>query len=211
MNALQIQKATGSGTLVRALADLFLDYLRWTQFVPMLVTWGVVVLMVVAMTVVSLQEQGADPLGTALGWVMQLPWVGDRLAQSAGPDGTIHLSGGDFKSFLLSAWGALSLAGMLLGMVWGTVFGAGKPWSLKRKLGLALLGCILLVGGMLANLFAHREIFAGSTGSWILNFSGIALIVFIVSLWSLTVTHVIDRVRGSIAGASAGPAPVASD
>lgn len=215
MNALENQKSIGAGSVVRTLADLILDYLRWTQLIPMLMTWGFALLMLVALIVLNLQEQGTDPLGTALGWVMQLPWVGERLAESAGPDGNIHLSGGDVKSFLLEAWGVLSFVGMLLGMAWRMLFGEGKPWSLKRKLGLALLGCLLLVAGNLANFLANPEFFKGAgIGGWALNFSGIALIVFIVSLWCLTVAHVIDRIRdgiGRVAEPSEPAAPVAED
>ena len=205
MNALQPNPSGGGGSLIRTVVDLALDYVRWSQFVPMLTVWGFTLLMVVALTVVNLQEQGADPIGTGLGWIVQLPWVGEYLRESAGKDGTVHLSDEDLKSFLMTAWAALSLVGMLLGIAWRAAMGEHAPWPLKRKIGASLLGCLLLMGAMVANLYSHRDLFNGGTGEWLLMFTGVAALVFIVSLWSLTVTHVIDRARTSMFAAARLP------
>jgi hypothetical protein len=60
---------------------------------------------------------------------------------------------------------------------------------LKRKIALAAAASLLLLAGLSANYYAVPENFNGSASSWLFNFSMLVFIVFLVSAYSLSVSH----------------------
>jgi hypothetical protein len=164
--------------------------MRWTQLTPMLLLWGFGLMMVLALTFVNFQEQTITVLEFMLEWLVQLPVVGEYIANLL-PDenSTTHISKSDLKSFVLSSWALLSLVFMLAGIVLSSLFGPFQPWTLKRKMLITGVGTVLLLAGMVANYYAAPHNFNGEASAWMLNFSLISLLVFVVSAYCLSISH----------------------
>ena len=176
--------------ILKLLLSFGLGYMRWTQLTPMLLLWGFGLLMLLALTFVNFQGQAISALEFILEWLIKLPLVGERITPLLSDDSTaMHISGSDFKSFMLSAWAVLSLAFMLAGFVLSTLFGPFQRWTLKRKIQVVGASVLLLVAGMSANYFAAPQNFNGEASAWMLNFSLISLLVFMVSAYCLSVAH----------------------
>ena len=200
MNSVQTQQGYSAKSIVMILVDSVLNYLRWTQFIQLLAAFGIAVLVVVLITVSSFQEQTTNVINTVLNWIVQLPGVTDYLKKNVTEDNINRLSDVDMKSYLITAWAALSLVGLLLENIWYSAMQHERqPWSLRRKIHLVMLGCFLLLGATLADFFMHREMFKGGTGGWIVSFVGLAFILFIVCLWNLMVIYVFDLTRARLA------------
>ena len=164
--------------------------MRWTQLTPMLLLWGFGLLMLLALTIVNFQELTISALEFMLEWLVQIPVVGEYIMQLL-PDenSNTHISKSDYKSFVLSGWAVLSLVFMLAGIVLSALFGPFQPWALKSKLLLAGAATVLLLAGMVANYYAAPQNFNGDASAWMLNFSLISLLVFVVSAYCLSVSH----------------------
>jgi hypothetical protein len=176
--------------ILKSVLSLGLNYMRWTQLTPMLITWGVALAMLAALTLINFQEQVFSALEILLRWLTQLPVVGGYVNEMmSDQSGEIHKTTGDFKSFLLKAWSILSLAFMLASMAISAVFGPFQPWTLKRKLLFTSLGVGLLLAGLVSNYYANAQAFNGKASGWMLNFSLMSLAVFLVSTYCLSVSH----------------------
>lgn len=175
---------------IKPLLLLVLDYIRWTQLTPMLIVWGFALLMLMALTLVNFQEQSISALDRVMQWLANFPVLGDYVtAKLKASEGELQMDENHFKSFVLSAWFATSLVFMLGNMALSALIGPFQPWSLKRKI-LVMASCIiLLMFGFLFSLFFGSETFHGGTFSWILHFSLIALLLFLVSTYSLSIAH----------------------
>lgn len=182
-------------------ASLLVDYLRWIQITPMLTLWLFALLMLVGMFFANNQEAVLDALVPVWLWFESLPWVREsltRMEASAAEEGPISLNGGDLKAIALRAWAVISLVFMLLALIAGWLFGPFKPWTLRRKLGLIALACVLLLAGFAAVYFADPEEFNGPASQWMLMFTGVAVLIFIVSAWCLSIAHVLGWVKRSL-------------
>lgn len=176
--------------ILKLLLSLGLGYMRWTQLTPMLLLWGFGLLMLLALTFVNFQEQTISALEFVLEWLMQLPVVGEHIETllSDKKDET-HIATGDFKSFVLSSWAVLSLVFMLASIILSLLFGPFQPWTLKRKIQITSGGVVLLLAGMITNYYAAPQNFNGEASAWMLNFSLISLLVFVVSAYCLSISH----------------------
>lgn len=194
--------------LLKLTATLVIDYLRWTQLAPLVMIWAFGIAMLLAMLVVNFEEQSWAALDSLFQWLAGLPLIGERftawLESMAGEDGAIQLGGNDIKAAALKAWSVLSLAFMLLALAVNWAFGPFKPWSLKRKLGIAGLCCLGLLAGFVAVYFADPEPFNGPAGQWMLTFSGIALLLFVVNAWCLSIAHALGLLRRVVDESSFG-------
>ncbi len=178
--------------ILKVLLSLGLNYLRWTQLTPMLMMWGVALAMLLALTIVNFQAQTFSVIEHLLQWLMQLPVIGDRIIPLlTDEDSGIHMNSGDWKSFALQLWSIISLVFMLAGMAFSAWFGPFKPWTLKRKFLIVLLGIAVLLTGFIFNYYAGPENFNGDASAWIYNFLMISLLVFIVSAYCLSISHVL--------------------
>lgn len=207
---------TAEGTNpLKLIVTLAIDYVRWTQLAPLITLWAFGIAMLAALLFVNYEEQSLDALGSLLQWIAGLPLIGDRftawLESLAGEEETIRLGGNDLKAAVLKAWSLLSLAFMVLALAINWIFGPFRPWSLKRKLGIAALCCMVLLAGFVAVYFANPERFNGPTSGWMFNFGGIGLVLFIVSAWCLSIAHALGLARKAVEtkdwGAPGRPGP----
>ena len=156
----------------------------------MLMMWGVALAMLLALTVVNFQAQTFSVIEHLLQWLLQLPVIGDRITPLlTDEDSGIHMNSGDLKSFVVQVWSITSLVFMLASMAFSAWFGPFKPWTLKRKFLIVLLGIAVLLTGFIFNYYAGPENFNGDASAWIYNFLMISLLVFIVSAYCLSISH----------------------
>lgn len=182
--------------------SLVIDYIRWSQLAPMITVWFFAVLMIFLLYFVDHQDQTVDGMAAVLGWVAELPVVGPSFTEwaenRATEDGALHFGGDDFKVAAVKIWVALSLILMVLGWLASLLFGPFQPLTLKRKLAFAGLGSLALVAGFFGVYFLSPGLFNGTAAQWTLNFTGIALLVFLVSAWCLTIAHALGLLSQSL-------------
>lgn len=200
---------TAEGTNpLKLIVMLAIDYVRWTQLSPLVTIWAFGIAMLAAMLFVNYEEQSWDALGSLFQWIAGLPLIGDRftawMESLAGEDETIKLSGNDLKAAVLKAWSLLSLAFMVLALAINWIFGPFRPWSLKRKLITAAVSCMALLAGFVAVYYANPEQFNGPASGWMFNFGGIALVLFVVNAWCLSIAHLLGLGRRAVENSSLG-------
>ena len=178
---------------LKIVGSLLIDYFRWSQLAPMITMWFFALLMVFLLFFVNHQDQTLEGIGAVAEWVASLPVVGPPLLSwmegHATSDGTLHFGGNDFKVLAMKAWVILSLVLMVLGWVASILFGPFQPWTLKRKLGITGLACAVLMASFLGVYFLNPEMFNGSMIRWFMTFAGIAVLIFLVSAWCLSIAH----------------------
>ena len=178
---------------LQIIGSLVIDYFRWSQLTPMITVWCFSLLTLLVMLIVNHQEQAWDSLESVAIWVSELPVLGpayvEWLEDQATSDGKIQLGGDDLKRLALKVWAVLSLAFMVMGWLASALFGPFQPWTLKRKLAFASLGCAALMAGYLGTYALSPDMFNGSMWRWVLTFAGLSFIVLLASSWCLTIAH----------------------
>ncbi|MDX1626976.1 MAG: hypothetical protein R3323_10715 [Wenzhouxiangellaceae bacterium] len=190
----------GPRQLARTTAAFVLDYLRWTQVVPMLFAWIFLLAMVAALLLTNFQEQSFALIERAImAWER---WFGPidtgsppaEPVADAGGDGTGAVRFGDenLMPLILRGWALLALAGWVLGMARELLFGPRRRWSLRAKLWMAGVPAAICSGLMLAAWSFGGSTFHGPFLGWLAMFLGLPLAVWLVSAWSLSLGHVLD-------------------
>ena len=186
-------------TELKMLLSLGLDYFRWTQLTPMIFTWGFALLLLAMLIFVNFQQQVVNVLEYFVEWLMKLPLVGPYVTEFlAEQDQTVKLGTEDLKTFALRSWFVVSLLFMLAGMLLSRWLGPFRTRSLKRKIVYAAIASAALLAGLVLNYFVDPGNFNGGLAGWLFNFSMIALIVFVVSAYSLTIAHVLGKLSSAL-------------
>jgi len=188
--------------------SLVIDYIRWSQLAPMITMWFFAVLMVFVLYFVNHQDETVNGMAAVAGWVAKMPVVGPQFIEwienRATDDGVLHFGGDDFKVAAMKIWVILSLVLMVIGWFARLLFGPFQPLTLKRKLGFAGLGSLVLMAGFLGVYYLNPGLFNGTATQWTLNFAGITLLVFIVSIWCLSIAHALGLFSRTVAGLDIG-------
>lgn len=189
---------------LQLIGSLLIDYFRWTQLVPMITLWSFALLMVFMLFFVNHQDETLDGVGAIAEWASELPVVGPALLnwaeEKASDDDTLHFSGEDLKVGAMRAWAILSLVFMVISWLVSVLFGPFQPWPLKRKLTATGLACVVLMAGFVGVYFLSPETFNGPLSGWLLNFAGIALLIFLVSAWCLSIAHALGLLNRLLTG-----------
>ena len=93
---------------------------------------------------------------------------------------------------------AHTLTLMLASLLLSWLFGPRPPWKLTRKLLWAAIAAILLLSGLVFNYFANPVKFNGGAAVWIFNFSLFSLGAFLVSVYSLSISHFLRFLNGTL-------------
>lgn len=203
--------------LWRPALGLVIDYLRWTQLVPMAMAWAFMLLMVAALLVTNFQQQsfsliewGVTGYERLFGPIEQESQqaASQTVATPAGPqdgsedesdeDGGIRFSEADVEPWVMKIWGLLALGGWVLGLLRAWLFGPRSPMSLKRKLAWAALAAAAASALCFAAWLFGSETFHGSAIAWAALFIGAPALVWCISAWGLSVSHLLDFVRARI-------------
>ena len=189
--------------MLKIVVSLALDYFRWTQFFPMIVAWFIGVGMLLIILVTNNEELVASNSESIRQWIMERPVVAETLTSTMGYVFSEEVVNKPFfeafKEVVLRVWALISVAMMVVAWLARWLFGPFKSWSLKRKLKVTAVNCMVLVGGYIACYFVDADQFNGSMMESMLQFSVWGIIIFIVSVWSLVVTHLLGKAQQAIA------------
>ncbi|MFT4824540.1 MAG: hypothetical protein ACJAUG_000601 [Halioglobus sp.] len=153
------------------IASYIIGYFRWTQLTPMIFAWGFLLLALLLLSLLSFQE-----LSTELG----IRWS--------------QITAGIFK-----LWGYFSLFLLLLDIVYRQVFkreATATPSGLPRK----LIICALAITAVIALLFANYYFgnVMNDDDDPRLYFVGAGALVWLISAYSLTVSHLLGRLSDKV-------------
>jgi hypothetical protein len=201
MNSTAAQKPPNP---IQLLISLVIDYVRWTQLTPMILMWAMMLGVVFILFFVNHEDATWSVVQRLTEWVASLPWLGPKFVaflESRADDGTISAGSGqiDLKSAVLTAWGVMSLAFMVIGWLSARVFGPRKPWSLKRKVAMAALASVFVVVILLALYFSDAATWNDGPLQVLFSATGMASVLFLVSAWCLAISHALGRLSAYVA------------
>jgi hypothetical protein len=187
--------------VLRLLVQHGIGYLRSTQVVPMIFTWAGVWAVLAAFAFVNFQQEGLTVLSA-------LRAIGDRLTwlPTPGPlgvrqpDGSMTFDGTDVRKVVATYWGVLSASLYIMTLVVARVRGPQPPTPLRTRLRIAALLGIATFAAFLALYSFSDKAFQGSNATWVMIFLALGTIPVMVSIYSLTVARLLDRVRDTILG-----------
>jgi len=209
-------RASSRGNLIALALGAVIDYFRWTQLVPMIAAWTFLLIGVGALLLVSFQEQSFALMERGIGVYENVfgpiesaegmePAASDTdqgaaTTQGNASNGAVTFSDEDFMPVVLRAWAWVALAGYVLGLIRTALFGQWQPWSLGRKLVLAAIAAAAASALMFSAYLFGSEPFNGGLAGWFFLFTGAPLLVWLVSLYSLGVGHLLGQVKGAVSG-----------
>jgi hypothetical protein len=187
--------------IVKLLAKLGLDYVRWTQFVPMILGWAFALLMTLGILLVVFQG-GIDTL------LERTEPAVERILGPAPGTGTNGISSGDgpglqfteddIVPWVLRVWGWLAFAGWIVSILRTMLFGPRTPWSLRRKIKIAGAGAGSLAGIILTAYLLIGDLSGNTLPQLMVPFILLPAGLWIVSIWSLSVSRFIDFLQATI-------------
>ena len=169
----------------------------------MITMWLFAALMIFMLYFVNHQNETVNGVAAVAEWVAELPVVGpsfiEWMEKHETDEGMLHFGGDDFKVAAMKTWVLLSLAMMVIGWVANLIFGPFQPLTLKRKLGFAGLGSLAFIAGFFGVYILNPELFNATPTQLTLNSVGIALLLFLVSVWCLSISHMLGLFGRSLA------------
>jgi len=211
-----IRSGARSPTIAALTLGVAIDYFRWTQLVPMIAAWTFLLIGAGALLLVNFQEQSFTLIERGVGLYEQVfgpiepaggnnAMAGQAGGKTVGPPAgggeAVRFSDQDIMPEVLSAWAWVALAGYLLGLAHTWLFGPSEPWSLGRKLVLAAIAAAGVSALMFGAYWFGSEPFHGGFSIWFFLFTGAPLLVWLVSLYSLGVGYLLERLKRAISGA----------
>ncbi|WP_376690794.1 hypothetical protein [Wenzhouxiangella sp. EGI_FJ10409] len=214
---MQAENARGPAAVpepLRILLGLGLDYLRWVSLTPMVVVWAFYLFMVVFMVYVNFEDSVWDGVErgyeTYSEWFGPIDWIeeqeADYVQQQAererDPDATepplqepVEFDLGDVMPWIMKAWGIIALAAWLFSLLRSLVFGSRPPRTLAQKLRVVVI-CVLVGWALLfVAYFFGTTTYQGSFFGWFAFFTGMAIIVMVVSAVVLMVSELFELLR----------------
>ena len=177
--------------------SLVIGYFRWTQLFPMIAAWVIGAGLLVLFVITANEEatgQVFESIGQRIEDVPVLAQALDSMTEYVFSEEEANKPFFEaFRSVVLKVWGIASLVFMLLAWMLDLLFGPFKPWTLRKKLKATLAACLVLVSGYFACFLANPDDFNGPTSIMVLNFLAWGAAVFVVSTWSLTISHMLGK------------------
>ncbi len=190
--------ATDLKQIAKTLVNLFLDYVRWTQLVPMVFGWIFAVVMILALLLIGLQGEINSLLEKAEPYAVQFfgdapeaPIDGEISAESS----SVQITEDGIVTWIYRIWGVLAFIGLLINIIRTKLFGPKPQKGLRRKIAIAGIGAIsyvilLFLGYMLIGDFSGNTLIELTVPFILLPF-----LLFIISVWGLSVSHIISKLQ----------------
>jgi hypothetical protein len=179
-------------TLIARVVVYGLDYFRWTQLVPMIVFWIGGLLCLAALILAA--TQGSHPAWLEL-FARWLPaGLGGKTASDpAGVD--IHLTYDDVAAFSGRAWFFLSLVGTVVSRMLRGRVQYKRFQTLPGRISLAGVAA-LLIGAAFSSVFLWGGLDTKHAGMavWLPFAIGMPVLLFVVSVYSLTISWVVNKI-----------------
>jgi fatty acid desaturase len=110
--------------------------------------------------------------------------------------GTVEFSGDDIIPWILKIWAGLALFSWIFGMLRGKYFGPKPAKKLGKKIRLACLASLIFAGLIVVFYFLPGGSNAGGPLEIIFPISIMTILLILVTIWGLTVSHVIGLLHG---------------
>lgn len=190
--------ATDLKQIAKTLVNLFLDYVRWTQLVPMVFGWIFAVVMILALLLIGLEGEinslleKAEPYAVQyFGDATETPIDGEISAESS----SVQITEDGIVTWIYRIWGVLAFIGLLINIIRTKLFGPKPQKGLRRKIAIAGIGAIsyvilLFLGYMLIGDFSGNTLIELTVPFILLPF-----LLFIISVWGLSVSHIISKLQ----------------
>jgi len=189
--------------IVKQLAGLVLDYLRWTQFIPMILLRAFACAMIAGLVLIGAQEAMLTDPDRFEEVVERAEAVLLPFIDAVAPVVSFLVARGDGLSaqqWVLGIWGWLALIGMLASWLRATIAGPRAPWPFRRKLWIAAVAAV--VYGLFIRITLLVLDVEASTLAVVLNVAFFPLVLIIASGWGLAVSHIIDRAQRKLQNVS---------
>ncbi|MGD2167813.1 MAG: hypothetical protein PVF63_06865 [Gammaproteobacteria bacterium] len=177
-----------SKELLRAIMSLAIDYFRWTQLVPMLACWAFLVLCLVAFALTSFESQGLAALEAVVAIVAGVASMLPEAITQRTADRSIDLSGDDLVDLALWSWFFLSMIAVAINWIVGERLRPRFLTTLRGRIAAAGIAAVLVSVAMIAIRLLAPGNFNGSFVSWLPFLLGAPVIVWFVSIYSLSVS-----------------------
>lgn len=182
--------------LLRFGFELGIDYLRWTQLVPMLIAWTILLISLAAILLLNFQGIAESILFTLMGLLERFDLLEKLPAEDQ--EFSISLDEGDLKGFVTKAWIVLAAIGYVLGKLLTLITGPRPMMPLRRQLLIAAMAAGITSLGFFIAYFYGSEEFTDNPAGWYALFIAGPFIVWVVSAYSLGVGHMLQRVKEHI-------------
>ena len=177
-----------SKELLRAIISLAIDYFRWTQLVPMLACWALLIACLVAFVLTSFESQGLAALEAVLAIVAAVASVLPESFTPRAADGSIELSGDELIDMAMWSWFFVSMIAVVINWIVGERLRPRFLTTLRGRIGTAGFAASFVSIAMIAVRLLAPGNFNGSFVSWLPFLLGAPVIVWFVSIYSLSVS-----------------------
>ena len=184
--------------VIRAVIRLAIDYFRWTQLIPMLACWGLLLAVLLAMTLTSFETQGIAALEVVFAIIFGIGSYLPDAMLPRGPDGSIELSGGELLDLATWLWLLISVVAMFVNWLIGERLRPRFLSTLAGRIKVAAVAAALVSASLILVRLLVPENFNGPFISWLPTFVGMPLIVWIVSVYSLCVSAILKLLDESV-------------
>lgn len=172
-----------------------LGYVRWTQWLGVLVLWISLWAMLAAFAFVNFQQQGLGVIETLSLVAERLPWLPSlegfgRTDES----GVFYVDDSDVRGLLVRYWASGAAVLYIVSLLLRRILPERPPLSLRGRLAvLAGLGALTWVAFM-AIYATSGETFHGSTLSWMFTFAAMVAIVTVASAVAVAIATLLEWV-----------------
>ncbi|TVR16502.1 MAG: hypothetical protein EA391_07740 [Balneolaceae bacterium] len=185
--------------IAKVIVHYALDYVRWTQLVPMILGWAFAIVMVLALFLIGFQGE-IDALlsradSTIENWIGVEPETNQHEADSSG---TVTITEDSFVTWVYRIWGVLALAGWLYSNIRTKLFGPKAPTRWKRKIYRAVMASLLFVGFLMLGTLVIGGVSGNTHWELMVPFILLPLLLFVVSFWGISVSHLITKIQRDI-------------
>ncbi len=183
-----------AGILIRG----FFAYLALT---PVIFCWGLLLIVLFAITLVSFQEQTSDAMAAIFGVFTELTARFPVLERFA-PDssavsnaGVIEINNSNLSDVIFGLYGFVAVPFVILGMLLDLMRIPRPPRPLSRKIKILSLATLTVIAGLFVNFLFGSETWMGSAMTWLLMFTIGPGIVWGISAVSLSLNHFISTLE----------------
>lgn len=176
----------------KLLANLVLDYFRWTQLIPMILGWAFAIVMILGISLVVFQGSINAFLENTEPMIER--FIGSATESSDAETG-LSFTGNDIIPWILKIWGWLAFSGWILSIIREKIFGPRPPGRLGRKIKISGIAAGVFSVILLTMYLAIGDFSGNTTLELMVTFVLMPLFLWGVSAYGLTVSFVISELQ----------------
>lgn len=181
--------------IVKAAVNLALDYIRWTQLIPIVLAWAFAFAMVAGLMLIMFQSD----IDSLIGWAGGLyESVFGPIPEAPEGEGEINITQDDAVPFVLKTWGWLALAGWIIGMIRSYFYGPLPERTLRSKIKIAGIATGICAAIVIVAYLSLGDTSKNRPIEMIISFTLPPLLLWGISIYSLTVSHLVNKLQKAV-------------